>query len=54
MVFTAIFIRFKSNLKLLGALLGKVKDVSQSAHEKRWRNGKSVIESLQLYPNFTE
>ena len=35
MLFIAIFTRFKSNLKLLGALLGKVKEVSQSAHEKR-------------------
>ena len=50
MVFIAIFTRFKSNLKLLGALLGKVKEVSQPAHEKGWR----VIENPQLYPNLTE
>ena len=54
MVFTAIFTRFKSNLKLLGALLGKVKEVSQSAHEKGWKNRQSIIESPQLCPNLNE
>ena len=53
MVFTNIFTRFKSNLKLLRALLGKVREVSQSADEKR-RMRQLVIENLQLCPNFIE
>ena len=49
-----VFTRFKYNLKLLGALLGKVKEVSQSAHEKGWKNRQSIIESPQLCPNLTQ